>query len=119
MIARSVLAMAALAALAPSLIAQGSIVSWGQAEWALTDGRADLVEMTRAQIADPDLATGVFDQLLDDHLAFLGEALLVVWHLQMFLALALCEHAVLDLAAGIENRLKDMTNTQNQPGILR
>ncbi len=37
------------------VIAQGSIVDWGQAEWTLTDGRADAVEMTRAQIADPDL----------------------------------------------------------------
>ncbi len=39
-----------------AVVAQGSIVDPGQAEWALTDGRADLVEMTRAQIADPDLA---------------------------------------------------------------
>jgi mycofactocin system FadH/OYE family oxidoreductase 1 len=37
------------------VVAQGSIVDWGQAEWALDDGRADMVEMTRAQIADPDL----------------------------------------------------------------
>ena len=36
--------------------AQGSIVDWGQAEWAVGEGdRADGVEMTRAQIADPDL----------------------------------------------------------------
>jgi len=42
---------------AAPVMAQGSIVAWGQAEWALTDGRADLVEMTRAQIADPDLAS--------------------------------------------------------------
>ena len=34
---------------------QGSIVDWGQAEWALGDGVCDGVEMTRAQIADPDL----------------------------------------------------------------
>lgn len=36
---------------------QGSIVDPAQAEWALTDGVADLVEMTRAQIADPDLVS--------------------------------------------------------------
>jgi len=35
--------------------AQGSIVDVGQAEWAIEDGRSDLVEMTRAQIADPEL----------------------------------------------------------------
>ncbi|MGB8857708.1 MAG: mycofactocin system FadH/OYE family oxidoreductase 1 [Ilumatobacteraceae bacterium] len=34
---------------------QGSVVEWGQAEWAITDGVCDAVEMTRAQIADPDL----------------------------------------------------------------
>jgi 2,4-dienoyl-CoA reductase (NADPH2) len=39
-----------------AVVAQGSIVDVGQAEWAIGDGRADLVEMTRAQIADPDLA---------------------------------------------------------------
>ncbi|HEY5154615.1 MAG TPA: mycofactocin system FadH/OYE family oxidoreductase 1, partial [Acidimicrobiales bacterium] len=37
------------------VFAQGSIVDVGQAEWALGDGRCDGVEMTRAQIADPDL----------------------------------------------------------------
>jgi len=37
------------------VFAQGSIVDVGQAEWALTEGRADGVEMTRAQIAEPDL----------------------------------------------------------------
>jgi len=37
------------------VFAQGSIVDVGQAEWALDDGRCDGVEMTRAQIADPDL----------------------------------------------------------------
>jgi len=31
------------------------VVEWGQAEWALGDGVCDGVEMTRAQIADPDL----------------------------------------------------------------
>ncbi len=34
---------------------QGSIVDCGQAEWAIGDGVCDAVEMTRAQIADPDL----------------------------------------------------------------
>ncbi len=35
---------------------QGSVVDPGQAQWALQDGiTTDLVEMTRAQIADPDL----------------------------------------------------------------
>ena len=34
---------------------QGSVVDPGQAERVLADGIADLVEMTRAQIADPDL----------------------------------------------------------------
>ncbi len=38
------------------VIAQGSIVDVGQAERALGDGRCDLVEMTRAQIADAQLA---------------------------------------------------------------
>lgn len=37
------------------VFAQGSIVDIGQAEWAVDDGRCDGVEMTRAQIADPDL----------------------------------------------------------------
>ncbi|HAP77100.1 MAG TPA: 2,4-dienoyl-CoA reductase, partial [Acidimicrobiaceae bacterium] len=34
---------------------QGSVVEWGQAEWAVGDGVCDAVEMTRAQLADPDL----------------------------------------------------------------
>ncbi|MGI9615512.1 MAG: mycofactocin system FadH/OYE family oxidoreductase 1 [Acidimicrobiales bacterium] len=37
------------------VLAQGSIVDPDQAEWAIQDGRCDGVEMTRAQIADPDL----------------------------------------------------------------
>jgi mycofactocin system FadH/OYE family oxidoreductase 1 len=37
------------------VILQGSVVDPGQAEWAVTDGVADGVEMTRAQLADPDL----------------------------------------------------------------
>ncbi len=40
---------------------QGSVVDPGQAEWAIGDGVADAVEMTRAQLADPDLV-----QLLRD-----------------------------------------------------
>jgi len=36
---------------------QGSVVDWGQAEWALGDGVCDGVEMTRAQIAEPDFVT--------------------------------------------------------------
>ncbi|HXQ18183.1 MAG TPA: mycofactocin system FadH/OYE family oxidoreductase 1 [Acidimicrobiales bacterium] len=38
-----------------AVVAQGSIVEVTMAEQALTDGTADLVEMTRAQIADPEL----------------------------------------------------------------
>ena len=34
---------------------QGSVVDHGQGEWAIGEGIADGVEMTRAQIADPDL----------------------------------------------------------------
>jgi 2,4-dienoyl-CoA reductase (NADPH2) len=41
------------------VFAQGSIVDVGQAEWALDDGRCDGVEMTRAQIADPQLVAKV------------------------------------------------------------
>ncbi|OZM71663.1 2,4-dienoyl-CoA reductase [Amycolatopsis antarctica] len=37
------------------VVLQGSIVDAGQAQWAIDEGVADLVEMTRAQIADPDL----------------------------------------------------------------
>src|SRR6266704_1130278 len=37
------------------VVLQGSVVDLGQAQWALDDGVADLAEMTRAQIADPDL----------------------------------------------------------------
>jgi 2,4-dienoyl-CoA reductase (NADPH2) len=40
---------------ATAVVAQGSIVDVDQAEAALGQGRADAVEMTRAQIADPDL----------------------------------------------------------------
>lgn len=41
------------------LVLQGSVVEAEQAERALTEGVADLVEMTRAQIADPQLVTKV------------------------------------------------------------
>ena len=34
---------------------QGSVVEWDQAEWAVADAICDGVEMTRAQIAEPDL----------------------------------------------------------------
>lgn len=37
------------------VVLQGSVVDPGQARWALADGVADLVEMTRAQIAEPAL----------------------------------------------------------------
>ncbi|MEU6459540.1 mycofactocin system FadH/OYE family oxidoreductase 1 [Streptomyces sp. NPDC047065] len=37
------------------VVLQGSVTDPGQARWALDDGVADLVEMTRAQIAAPDL----------------------------------------------------------------
>lgn len=38
---------------------QGSIVDCGQAEWAIGEGICDGVEMTRAQIADPDMVAKV------------------------------------------------------------
>lgn len=38
-----------------AVVLQGSVVDVGQAGWALEAGLADVVEMTRAQIADPDL----------------------------------------------------------------
>ncbi|MBB4946092.1 2,4-dienoyl-CoA reductase (NADPH2) [Kitasatospora gansuensis] len=44
----------AVAGAAPVAL-QGSVVEVGQAQWALDDGVADLVEMTRAQIAEPEL----------------------------------------------------------------
>ncbi len=39
------------------VVAQGSIVDWGQAEWAIGDGACDAVEMTRAQLAEADLVS--------------------------------------------------------------
>jgi len=44
---------------------QGSVVDVGQAEWALSDGVCDGVEMTRAQIADPDLGAKVSRDEID------------------------------------------------------
>jgi 2,4-dienoyl-CoA reductase (NADPH2) len=41
------------------VVLQGSVVEWGQGEWAVGDGVCDAVEMTRAQIADPDLVARV------------------------------------------------------------
>ena len=41
------------------VVLQGSVTDPGMAETALADGVADLVEMTRAQIADPDLVAKV------------------------------------------------------------
>ncbi|SFS70760.1 mycofactocin system FadH/OYE family oxidoreductase 1 [Saccharopolyspora flava] len=45
------------------VVLQGSVVDPGQAQWALDDGVADLVEMTRAQIADPDLVAKTRDDV--------------------------------------------------------
>jgi 2,4-dienoyl-CoA reductase (NADPH2) len=55
------LARAVRAALPPrvAVVAQGSIVDVGMAEAIVGDGAADIVEMTRAQIADPDLVAKV------------------------------------------------------------
>jgi 2,4-dienoyl-CoA reductase (NADPH2) len=60
----------ALSAVLPdstALFLQGSVVDVGQAEWAINDGVCDAVEMTRAQIADPDLVqkikNGQHDQI--------------------------------------------------------
>jgi mycofactocin system FadH/OYE family oxidoreductase 1 len=44
---------------APAAVLQGSIVDTSQAQEALDTGVADLVEMSRAQIADPDLVRKV------------------------------------------------------------
>ena len=43
------------AAVSVPVFLQGSVVDAGQAEWAVSDGVCDGVEMTRAQLADPDL----------------------------------------------------------------
>ena len=51
--------MRATAAGAVPVVLQGGVVDPGQAQWALDDGVADLVEMTRAQIADAALVAKV------------------------------------------------------------
>ena len=53
------LAEALRSALPPevAVVAQGSVVDAGMAEDTLRRGRSDMVEMTRAQIADPDLVS--------------------------------------------------------------
>jgi mycofactocin system FadH/OYE family oxidoreductase 1 len=56
-LARRVRAALRAAGSAMPVVAQGSIVDWGQAEWAITDGAADAVEMTRAQLADASLVS--------------------------------------------------------------
>jgi mycofactocin system FadH/OYE family oxidoreductase 1 len=38
-----------------AVVLQGSVVDPGQADWAVADGVCEAVEMTRAQLADPDL----------------------------------------------------------------
>ena len=46
------------AAVSPTpVLLQGSVVDWGQAERAIGDDVCDGVEMTRAQIADPDMVS--------------------------------------------------------------
>lgn len=50
---------------AVAVFLQGSIVDWNQAQWAADDGVCDGVEMTRAQIADPDLVTKVREGTVD------------------------------------------------------
>ena len=46
-------------AVAIPVFLQGSVIDAGQAEWAVGDGVCDGVEMTRAQLADPDLVAKV------------------------------------------------------------
>ena len=50
------LARTVRAGISVPVVLQGSVVDLADAEAALTSGAADLVEMTRAQLADPDLA---------------------------------------------------------------
>src|SRR4029079_5273749 len=42
-----------------AVVLQGSVIDAGQAGWALEDGVADVIEMTRAQIAAPALVAKV------------------------------------------------------------
>lgn len=58
-VCRDVRAAVQQAAADVAVLLQGSVVDWGQAEWAIDDGVCDGVEMTRAQIADPDLVARV------------------------------------------------------------
>jgi 2,4-dienoyl-CoA reductase (NADPH2) len=58
-VCRDVRAAVQQAAADVAVLLQGSVVDWGQAEWAIDDGVCDAVEMTRAQIADPDLVARV------------------------------------------------------------
>ena len=53
------LSAAVRSAVATPVVLQGSVVDPGMASSALADGTCDLVEMTRAQIADPDLVAHV------------------------------------------------------------
>ena len=48
-----------------SVFLQGSVVDVGQAEWAIGDGVCDGVEMTRAQIADPDVFSKILSNEVD------------------------------------------------------
>jgi 2,4-dienoyl-CoA reductase (NADPH2) len=50
------LARAVKSGISVPVVLQGSVVDLADAEAAITSGAADLVEMTRAQLADPDLA---------------------------------------------------------------
>lgn len=52
-------AVRAAVAESTAVFLQGSVVDVGQAEWAIGDGVCDGVEMTRAQIADPDVVAKV------------------------------------------------------------
>ncbi len=60
------------ASISVPVVAQGSIVDWGQAEWAIGDGVCDAVEMTRAQLADADLVA----KLRSDSMASIRPCLL-------------------------------------------
>ena len=48
-----------------SVFLQGSVVDVGQAEWAIGDGVCDGAEMTRAQIADPDVFSKILSNEVD------------------------------------------------------
>jgi mycofactocin system FadH/OYE family oxidoreductase 1 len=60
------LCQAIKAAVDVPVILQGSVVDWGQAEWAVGEGGVcNGVEMTRAQLADPDLVNKLRADLPD------------------------------------------------------